>query len=79
MFHRENSSLVREYAGEKLVIEPWGNDSLRVRSTMRRDFEEDEWALLQSERPEEPEISIRGDGSASITHGRITARVDPRG
>jgi alpha-D-xyloside xylohydrolase len=79
MFHRENSSLVREYAGEKLVIEPWGNDSLRVRSTMRRDFEEEEWALLQRERPEEPEISIRGDGSASITHGRITARVDPRG
>ena len=79
MFHRENSSLVREYAGEKLVIEPWGKDSLRVRSTMRRDFEEEEWALLQRERPEEPEISIRGDGSASITHGRITARVDPRG
>ena len=79
MFHRENSSLFREFAGERLVIEPWGKDGLRVRSTMRRDFEEEEWALLQRERAEEPEISIRGDGSAKITNGEITARVDPRG
>jgi alpha-D-xyloside xylohydrolase len=79
MFDREDSSLVREYAGEKLIIEPWGKDSLRVRSTMRPVFEDEDWALLPRERTEEPEISIRGDGSASITHGRITARVDPRG
>ena len=79
MFDREKSSLVREYAGEKLIIEPWGKDSLRVRSTMRPAFEDEDWALLPRERAEEPEISIRGDGSASITHGRITARVDPRG
>ena len=26
MFHQENSSLVREYAGEKLVVEPWGKE-----------------------------------------------------
>ena len=44
MFHQENSSLVREYAGEKLVVEPWGKDSLRVRSTMRAAFEDEEWA-----------------------------------
>jgi len=79
MFDRENSSLVREYAGEKLIIEPWGKDSLRVRSTMRPAFDDEDWALLPRERAEEPEISIRGDGFASITHGRITARVDPRG
>jgi alpha-D-xyloside xylohydrolase len=79
MFHRKNGSLVREFAGEKLVIEPWGKDSLRVRSTMRRAFEEEDWALLRKERSEETAISIPGNGSASITHGRITARVDPRG
>ena len=27
---RENNALVREYASETLVIEPWGKDSLRV-------------------------------------------------
>jgi alpha-D-xyloside xylohydrolase len=79
MFHREKGSLVREYASEKLVIESWGKDSLRVRSTMRPAFEDEEWALFHRERSEAPDISIPGDGSASITHGLITARVDPRG
>ena len=80
MFHQENKSLVREYAGEKLVIEPCGKDGLRVRSTMRATFEGEDWALIRRERsPTSPDIFIPGDGSASITHGRITARVDPRG
>jgi alpha-D-xyloside xylohydrolase len=79
MFHPENNSLVRESASETLLIEPWGTDSLRVRSTMRAAFEEKEWALLLRERSEVPDISIAGDGSASITNGRITARIDPRG
>ncbi len=79
MLRREDNSLVREFAGEMLVIEPWGKDSLRVRSTMRAALEDQDWALVRGQRSEEPEISIAGDGSASITHGRITARVDPRG
>ena len=79
MFHSEKSSLVREYANERLVLEAWGKDSLRVRSTMRACFEDQSWALVPRESAETPEISIQGDGSASITNGRITARVDPRG
>ncbi|MBV9488325.1 MAG: glycoside hydrolase family 31 protein [Verrucomicrobia bacterium] len=82
MFHQQNSSLVREFAGETLVIQPWGKDGLRVRSTMRASFEDEDWALLP-ERHSTPavpaEVVIPGDGSASLTHGRITARVDPRG
>jgi alpha-D-xyloside xylohydrolase len=78
MFHQEDSSLVREYAGETLVIQPWGKDSLRVRSTMRPGFENEGWALLPGGRTESPEIVI-GDASASITHGGITAHIDPRG
>jgi alpha-D-xyloside xylohydrolase len=79
MFSLENGSLAREYAGEKLVIEPWGKDGLRVRSTMLPAFEGEDWALLLRGRLEAPDISILDDGSASITHGRITARIDPRG
>ncbi len=79
MFHSANSSLVRDYANEKLVIEAWGKDSLRVRGTMRACLEDQNWALLPRESAETPEISISSDGSASITNGRITARVDPRG
>ena len=79
MLRRENNSLIRENAGETLIIESWGKDSLRIRSTMRPAFEDEDWALLRGERSEQPEISLAGDGSASITHGRITARIDPRG
>ena len=79
MFHSKNCSLVREYANEKLVIEAWGNDSLRVRATMQPDLEDHDWALLPRESGTKPEISIRNDGSASIHNGRITARIDPRG
>jgi alpha-D-xyloside xylohydrolase len=79
MFHQENSSLVREHSGEKLVIQSWGKDSLRVRSTMRPEFENEDWALLPGPRSESASIVIANDGSASITNGRITARIDPRG
>src|SRR5215469_10802248 len=79
MFYQENSSLVREYAGERLVVQVWGKDSLRVRSTMRPEFENEDWALLSGPRIESANIVIANDGSASITNGRITARIDPRG
>ena len=42
-------------------------------------LEDQDWALVRSQRSEEPEISIAANGSGSITHGRITARIDPRG
>jgi alpha-D-xyloside xylohydrolase len=79
MFQQEGDALVREFAGEKLVIQPWGKDSLRVRSTMRPALENEDWALLPVEASKPPAISIQTDGSASISNGRITARIDPRG
>jgi hypothetical protein len=36
MLRRENNALLREYASETLVIEPWGKDSLRVRMMAAR-------------------------------------------
>ena len=80
MFHSANSSLVRDYANEKLVIEAWGKDSLRVRGTMRACLEDEELGLCFPEKaPKHPKSLSQSDGSASITNGRITARVDPRG
>jgi hypothetical protein len=79
MLRRENNALVREYASETLVIEPWGKDSLHVRSTMRPSLDQQDWALLRVESSNEPNISIERDGRASITNGGITARVDPKG
>jgi alpha-D-xyloside xylohydrolase len=79
VLYQTNNALAREFAGEQLIIEAWGKDSLRVRSTMRSSFEDQDWALLQAGPSDAPGIAIRDDGSASITHGRITARIDPRG
>jgi alpha-D-xyloside xylohydrolase len=79
MFHREESSLVWESGGETLIIQPWGKDSLRVRSTIRSGFENEDWALLSEPRTGSADIVIAEDGSASISHGRITARLDSRG
>jgi alpha-D-xyloside xylohydrolase len=79
MFQQEGDALVREFAGERLVIQPWGKDSLRVRSTMRPALENEDWALLPAEASKPPAVSIQTDGSASISNGRITARIDPRG
>lgn len=37
-FKQEGSALVFYHQGERLKIEPWGRDSLRVRATVLRDF-----------------------------------------
>ena len=46
-FEKENGALVFYHNGEKLMIEPWGKDSLRVRSTKLGKFTENRWALTE--------------------------------
>ena len=50
MFSVENGALLRTYAGERLLIEPWGEDALRVRGTMYAELDREPWAL-DAERP----------------------------
>ena len=73
----EKDKLVYRYDSETLTVEPWGENSLRVRSGKRRAVTGEDWALLQ---PEEscPEIHITEDG-ASITNGKIKAVLSRRG
>ncbi len=73
----EKDKLVYRYDSETLTVEPWGKNSLRVRSGKRRAVTGEDWALLQ---PEEscPEIHITEDG-ASITNGKIKAVLSRRG
>ena len=67
---QENGRLIRKYDSEKIWIEPWGRDSLRVRVTRNRAMEEESWALLL---PEEykTESVIEGQ-KAAIRNGKIT-------
>ena len=88
-FEIKENALIAKKGGETLIIEPWGKDSLRVRSTMFSDVTGNNWALTESPKcDDKPEIKTFlidhwvGDGSidkrenASITNGRIRCEVN---
>ncbi len=87
-FENANGALVFYHKGETVRIEAWGEDSLRVRSTMNRSFTDREWALTESVEKCDTTVSIDtedhwvGDGTidkreiATITNGRIKAVVN---
>ncbi|MBQ3899776.1 MAG: family 31 glucosidase, partial [Lachnospiraceae bacterium] len=87
-FEKENGALVCYRNGEKLVIEPWGKDSLRVRATKFGKFTGNDWALTEKVPACDAKIEFFerdhwvGDGTidkreyASITNGRIKAEIN---
>lgn len=79
MLRQENNRLIREFDAEQVWIEPWGANSLRVRVTKARSMPmpDEEWALLPPE-PQAASITIQ-DGEASLTNGKITARLTAAG
>ncbi|AEO58673.1 glycoside hydrolase family 31 protein [Thermothelomyces thermophilus ATCC 42464] len=79
MFSRHDNRLVYSYDAEKLWIEPWGPDSLRIRATQLSAMPPEDWALLPPPEPAtSPEITISPD-SATLTNGKIRATVSARG
>ena len=75
---QEGERLVRRQGGEILWVEPWGENSLRVRATRQRAIETSEDWALEPPAASAAEITVDGD-SASITNGRITATIDRYG
>ena len=72
-FEQEGNSLVWRNKNEKLMITPWGENSLRVRSTLVGEVQDFRYALLE---PEETQVDIViEDEHASIRCGNITADV----
>ncbi|MCR5656979.1 MAG: family 31 glucosidase [Butyrivibrio sp.] len=79
IFTNDNGALVAKRQGETLRIEAWGENSLRVRSTMYPEFTGNNWALTEEVKKADTQISItsREDGPfAAITCGRIKATVN---
>lgn len=76
-FSIDGNRLIRRYDSEKLWIEPWGENSLRVRATNNAAVEQEDWALLPRAALT-AKIEITGD-TASITNGRIRAVVSAGG
>lgn len=76
-FKIEGNILIRNYDCEKLRIEPWGKNSLRIRSTKQSEFIDNDWALLPQENCD---VKIKVDGNeASIENGKIIAHIDSGG
>ena len=76
--HQEGNALIYENDGELLRLEPWGENSLRVRSVMQGAICDTDYALLplsENDKATLPSISI-SEYEASITNGKITARIE---
>ncbi|MDR1655052.1 MAG: glycoside hydrolase family 31 protein [Treponema sp.] len=88
-FSKEQNRLMYRYDAEKLVIEPWGENSFRVRSTKLAEMpgcaekagldsgNTDDWALLP-QKSCNTDIKISDEG-ASIKNGKIEAKVSKIG
>ncbi|NLJ96095.1 MAG: DUF4968 domain-containing protein, partial [Clostridiales bacterium] len=78
LFTVSGNTLIRQYDSEKLYIEPWGNNSFRVRVTKQAELLKNaDWALLPQEN-NHATITIHGD-EAVIENGKIRAEVDEGG
>jgi alpha-D-xyloside xylohydrolase len=66
----------RLYDNEKLWIDPWGDNSLRVRSTKNTEMPKENWALIERESQADIEI---GEKKAVIINGNIRAEISLNG
>src|SRR3989442_5592133 len=74
----KNNSLIWTLNHEMVRIEPWGRDSLRVRSTVTAGIRDDLVSILLPPADTDVEITI-GEEGATLRNGAITARVSPEG
>jgi len=102
LFRTEGTSLIYKRDYEILRIEPWGEDSLRVRAAKQAAIMDEDWALLPQDKGGkaneagaisaeaggdtagntdcDARIVISIDGTeASVTNGKITAKVSSAG
>ena len=74
-FERKGNALCYRYEAERLIIEPWGANSLRVRAWKTPEMDPQDWALLSPEGESSPEIVAAEDGG-SIVNGKIRAEIN---
>lgn len=73
-FRQEKNKLIYVNGGETVQVEPWGENSLRVRATKTSQVSKEDWALLP---PKACNAKIVVEGkTASITNGKIKAEFN---
>ncbi|WP_411347586.1 TIM-barrel domain-containing protein [Paenibacillus sp. WLX2291] len=79
MITQAQNKLIYEHGSEYLVIEPWLEHSVRVRSTLYPQLQDDHSALLELHQPQSANIRIKENGFGYLHHGKLTVIVDPHG
>ena len=77
-----NDYLYYQRGREKIRIEPWGKDSLRIRVTYSESFLDENWALMPEARRGDGDVELNHDkenNTVSIRNGKITAIIDGHG
>lgn len=74
-FGEKEGALTYRYDAERVVIEPWGENSLRVRASKEAEMPEEKWALTEPVKKTDSKVEIM-KYSASITNGKIRAEIN---
>lgn len=74
-FEQKGDALCYRYQAERLMIEPWGENSLRVRAVKSAEMPAEDWALLPPAKACQPGIIVREDGG-EIVNGKIKAEIN---
>jgi alpha-D-xyloside xylohydrolase len=77
-FRQQDNTLVWKLGREKIQLEPWGRDSLRIRGTTNRSIHDDLPGALLETHLLPSEINVESEW-ATIRNGRIIARVSDKG
>ncbi|MDU2733135.1 MAG: glycoside hydrolase family 31 protein [Mixta calida] len=73
----EQQRIIWRFDRQTLIVEPWGENSLRVRASCQPQIADTDWALLPPG-PQAAEITQDGE-SLSLRNGNITATLNQRG
>jgi len=76
-FETAKDAIIWRGDGETLVVQAWGRDSLRVRSTRAGEVLDTDFALLEPE-PVDVEITVDGE-TATLVNGAITVVLSAHG
>src|SRR5690242_15573054 len=78
VFHRQQNGVSWSQNNEIVQIEPWGQDSFRVRSTAGGELQDDLFSVLLPPVETETQITIEEQG-ATIYNGAIAAHISGSG
>lgn len=74
MIYREGNKVFRRYDQELLSIEPWGDNSFRVRATELSEFRSEDYSALLS--PESCDVKVKKiKNSTVIINGKIKCEI----